>query len=89
MSRCCPGVNFIDDVARFLYSEFCAHAVALGWGAHDLFGCDRDWPFARIDQMVLLWHLHSDGLAMTAKNAATSEPRRHSADTAVSIGVEV
>ena len=41
--------RFVDDVKRFLDSEFCAVAVALGWGSHDLFGCDADRPFARVE----------------------------------------
>ena len=42
--------RFVDDVGQFLDSPFCAVAAALGWGPHDLFGCDRARPFARIDQ---------------------------------------
>jgi hypothetical protein len=42
-------LTFVDDVRRFLGSPFCAVAAALGWSAHDLFGCDCDRPFARID----------------------------------------
>ena len=47
-------LTFIDDIGRFLDSLFCAVAAALGWGPYDLFGCDRDRPFARIDQAGLL-----------------------------------
>src|SRR5205085_4515172 len=46
--------RFVDDVGLFLDSPFCAVVAALGWGSHDLFGCDRDRPFARIDQCGLL-----------------------------------
>lgn len=46
--------RFVDDVGLFLDSPFCAVAAALGWGPHDLFGCDRDRPFARIDSAGLL-----------------------------------
>jgi Amidase len=38
--------QFIDDTRRFLNSGFAERAAALGWGSHDLFGCDRDRPFA-------------------------------------------
>ena len=47
--------RFIDDIGLFLDSPFCANAAALGWGPHDLFGCDRERPFARIDRAGLLW----------------------------------
>ena len=54
---CPPGdvpskrwLTFLDDVRTFLGSPFCAVAAALGWGAYDLFGCDCDRPFGRIDQ---------------------------------------
>jgi hypothetical protein len=41
--------TFIDDVGRFLDGGWAEKASALGWGSHDLFGADRDRPFARID----------------------------------------
>jgi hypothetical protein len=46
----------------FLDSPFRAVAQALDWGPDDLFGCDRDRPFARIDQAGLLWLLNGDRL---------------------------
>ena len=57
----------------FLDSPFCAVAAALGWGPHDLFGCDRDQPFARIDQAGLLWLLNGDKLIALTQNTATIE----------------
>jgi len=65
--------RFADDVGRFLDSPFCAVAAALGWGPHDLFGCDRDRPFARIDQAGLLWLLNGNRLVMLTEDAATIE----------------
>jgi hypothetical protein len=60
-------LTFIDDVRRFLDCPFCAAAAALGWKAHDLFGCDSGRPFARIDQAGLLWLLNGDQvIALTA-----------------------
>src|SRR5215831_17655238 len=46
-------VTFIDDSGRFLASGWADRAVALGWTALDLFGCDRIKPYARIDRMGL------------------------------------
>jgi hypothetical protein len=63
--------RFIDDVGLFLDSPFCAVAAALGWTAFDLFGADRDRPFARIDQLGLLWLLNGDRLDMLTDDAAT------------------
>jgi hypothetical protein len=67
--------RFIDDVGRFLDSEFCAHAAALGWGSHDLFGCDCDRPFARVDQAGLLLLLNGDELVALSENTATIRTR--------------
>jgi hypothetical protein len=68
-------LTFLDDIGRFLDSPFCAVAAALGWGPHDLFGCDGDRPFARIDHAGLLWLLNGDKLIALAENAATIERR--------------
>ena len=68
-------LTFVNDVGRFLDSPFCAVAAALGWGPHDLFGCDRDRPFARIDQAGLLWLLNGDHLIALTENTATIERR--------------
>jgi len=59
--------RFIEDARRFFDGPFCAVAVALGWGALDLFGCNRVRPHARIDQLGLLWLLNGRRLvALTA-----------------------
>jgi len=68
-------LRFIDDVGRFLDGPFCAVATALGWGSYDLFGCDRDRPFARIDYAGLLWLLNGDKLIALTENTATIETR--------------
>lgn len=67
--------RFIDDVGLFLGSPFCAVAAALGWGPYELFGCDRDKPFARIDQCGLLWLLDGNRLIALAENTATTETK--------------
>lgn len=66
---------FVDDVGLFLDSPFCAVAAALGWGPLDLFGCDHDRPFARIDQAGLLWLLNGDKLVALSENTAMIETR--------------
>jgi hypothetical protein len=66
-------LRFVDDVGRFLDGDFAAIAAALGWGSFDLFGCDRDRPFARIDQAGLLWLLNGDRLIELTESTATIE----------------
>jgi hypothetical protein len=66
--------RFVDDVGVFL-DRWAAYAAALGWGPHDLFGCDRDRPFARLDQAGLLWLLNGDKLVALTENTATIETR--------------
>jgi hypothetical protein len=66
-------VQFLGDVGRFLDSPFCAVARSLDWGPYDLFGCDRDRPFARIDQAGLLWLLDGNRLIALSANTATIE----------------
>ena len=62
-------------MGRFLASDFAAVAAALGGHALDLFGCDRDRPFARIDQACLWWLLNGDRLAALSENTAMIETR--------------
>jgi hypothetical protein len=50
-------LRFIDDGGRFLDGGWVDTAAAFGWGPLDLFGCDRERPFARIDHLGLLWLL--------------------------------
>ena len=66
---------FVDDVGLFVDSPFCAVAAALGWGPHDLFGADRDRPFARVNRAGLLWALDGARLVMLTEDAATIETR--------------
>jgi len=53
-------LRFINDCGRFLNAGWAERAAVLGWGPLDLFGCDRDRPFDRVDHMGLLW-LRSGG----------------------------
>ena len=73
--------RFVDDVGLFLDSPFRAVAQALDWGPHDLFGCDRDRPFARIDQAGLLWLLNGDRLVMLADDAAAIQTKTRARQT--------
>jgi hypothetical protein len=67
--------TFINDFGSFLGGPFCALADKLGWGLLDLLGCDRDRPYARIDQAGLLWLLNGDRLVALSENTATIETR--------------
>jgi hypothetical protein len=67
--------QFIDDVERFLDGPFCAVAIKLGWRPYDLFGCDRDRPYARIDQCGLLWFLDGHNLVELREDVAIVETR--------------
>jgi hypothetical protein len=68
-------LQFVGDIGRFLDSDFATVASALGWGPYDLFGCDRDRPFARIDCAGLLWLLNGDRLLALTEQTATIETR--------------
>jgi hypothetical protein len=65
--------QFIDDASRFLDSGFAVRAAALGWGAFDIFGCDRDRPFARIDQQGLCWLIAGNRLVDLSEKTAIIE----------------
>jgi hypothetical protein len=68
-------LQFINDIGRFLDSSFAEQAAALGWGPFDLFCCDRDSPFDRIDKAGLLWLIHGDRLLALTSDAALIETR--------------
>jgi hypothetical protein len=67
--------TFIDDIGRFHDAGWAVKAAALGWGPYDLFGCDRDRPYARIDQAGLLWLLDGIRTVALSENTATIETR--------------
>jgi hypothetical protein len=66
-------MTFIDDFRSFLGGPFCTVAAALGWGAYDLVGCDRERPFARVDHAGLLWLLNGDRLIALTTGTAVIE----------------
>jgi hypothetical protein len=63
--------KFVANAARFLTGPFAEQAGALGWSGPDLFGCDRDRPFGRIDQLGLLWLLDGGRVMALTANTAT------------------
>jgi len=65
--------QFVDDARRFLDGGFAEKAAALCWGPLDLFGCNRDRPFARIDQAGLCWLIGGNRLVDLAESAAIIE----------------
>jgi hypothetical protein len=68
-------LRFIDDCGHFLDGSWAARAMELGWGPLDLFGCDRERPFSRIDRAGLLWLINGRKLiALTADSAALERP---------------
>jgi hypothetical protein len=68
-------VQFIDDCGRFLDEGWAEQCATLGWGPLDLFGCDRERPWARIDHAGLLWLLNGRKLlALTADMAIIEGP---------------
>ena len=62
--------QFLNDGRRFLEHGWAVRAITLGWGPHDLFGCDRVKPYARVDRLGLVWFL--DGRPIAALTAETA-----------------
>jgi hypothetical protein len=77
-------LRFIDDCARFLDGGWADRAASFGWGPLDLFGCDRERPFARVDHLGLLWllkggtivELHRDRAIIETEQGARQTYRR-------------
>ena len=80
--NCPPGAvapeqwrQYIDDCGRFLDDGWAGKAAAFGWGPLDLFGCNREHPFPRIDRVGLLWLLNGNRLlALSEITAAIETP---------------
>ena len=64
-------LRFIEDYCHFLDGGWAARATALGWGPLDLFGCDRERPFARVDHLGLLWLLKGGTIVELHRDRAT------------------
>jgi hypothetical protein len=66
-------LQFIDDCGRFLDGGWATRAAVLGWGPLDLFGCDRERPFARVDHLGLLWLLNGGAVVELHRDQAILE----------------
>jgi hypothetical protein len=66
-------LRFIDDCGRFLDGGWASRAVEFGWGPLDLFGCDRERPFVRVDHKGLLWVLNGGTIAELHRDRAIIE----------------
>jgi hypothetical protein len=69
-------LRFVDDCGRFLDGGWAARAAAFGWGPLDLFGCDRERPFARVDHLGLLWLLNGGCVVELHRDRAILETER-------------
>jgi hypothetical protein len=69
-------LRFIDDCGLFLDHGWAACAEDFGWGPFDLFGCDRERPFARVDQMGLIWLLNGGKIIELHRDRAILETQR-------------
>ena len=61
------------DHAKFLDGGWAERAASFGWGQIDLFGCDRERPFARVDHLGLLWLLNGGRIAELHRDRAIVE----------------
>jgi hypothetical protein len=66
-------MQLIDDIGRLVDRGFAKKAAALGWTALDLFGCDREKPFARIDRQGLCWLIAGNRLIDLCESGAVIE----------------
>ena len=65
---------FIDDCGRFA-DEWAWRASRLGWTPLQLFGCDRNKRYARLDRAGLLWLVEGRQIVvLTAETAAIEVP---------------
>jgi hypothetical protein len=73
--------QFIIDALRLFRDGTIAQAIDLGWDALDLFGCDDRAPYARIDQMGLVWLVAGNRVVSISSSAAVIETRTGSRQT--------
>jgi hypothetical protein len=82
-------LRFIDDCGRFLDGGWAVRAAVLGWEPLDLFGCDRERPFARTDHLGLLWLVNGGTVVELNRDRATLETERGSRQRYRRLPVEV
>jgi hypothetical protein len=66
-------LRFINDVGAFLDGGGAKKAAACGWGPLDLFGADRERPFARFENMGLLWLVNGGRIVELHRDRAVIE----------------
>jgi hypothetical protein len=74
-------LRFIDDCGHFLDAGWADKASAFGWGPLDLFGCDRERPFARVDHLGLLWLLKGGTIIELNRDRAILQTESGAAQT--------
>jgi hypothetical protein len=62
--------QFINNCGRLLGAGVIEEAARLGWTAYDLFGCDGEKPFGRVDQMGLIWFVKGGRIVSMSMSAA-------------------
>jgi hypothetical protein len=65
--------RFLADCYAFESSGLAEQARALGWNDTDLYGCDPDRPYARIDRAGLVWLLNGDRVVALTHDSAAIE----------------
>jgi hypothetical protein len=65
--------RFVDDCGHFLGQGWASRAEALGWGPLDLFGCDRERPLDRRENIGLLWLVNGGTIRELRRDGATIE----------------
>jgi hypothetical protein len=65
--------QLLADARRLFDDGIVAQAAAAGWTSHDLFGCDRARPFARLDQAGLAWFVRGARVVSLSMSAAVIE----------------
>jgi hypothetical protein len=67
--------RFVDDCSHFLDGGWGSRASQFGWGPLDLFGCDCKRPFARVDNMGLIWFCNGGSIVELYRHHAVIQAR--------------
>jgi hypothetical protein len=68
-------LRFINDCRHFLAAGWAARAAEFSWGLLHLFGCDCERPFARVDNMGLIWFLNGGTITELHRDCAVIQTR--------------